>query len=107
MAKAHKINDRFTAGRTDRLSDKDAADVYRIMQTAPPADAVATLRRLLDDPLSAAVTEQALEHLRVLFGRRAGEGVAMAQRALRLAVDEAEVATLSVAFTEQILVARS
>ena len=107
VAKAHKINDRFTAGRTGRLSDKDAADVYRIMQTVPPADAVAALRRLLNDPLSAAVTEQALEYLRGLFGRRAGEGVAMAQRSLRLAVDEAQVATLSVAFTEQILVART
>jgi hypothetical protein len=77
------------------------------MQTLPPADAVAALRGLLSDPLSAAVTEHALVYMRRLFGRRAGEGVAMAQRALRLAVDEVQVATLCVAFTEQILLARS
>lgn len=41
VAKAHKIHDRVASGRTDRLSDKDAADVYRIMQTAHP-DKVAT-----------------------------------------------------------------
>lgn len=107
VAKAHKINDRVAAGRTDRLSDKDASDVYRIMQTFPPAEAAAALRRLLRDPRSAAVTDQALEYVQRLFGRRAGEGVAMAQRALRLAIDEVQVATLCVAFTEQILVARS
>ncbi|HZJ28248.1 MAG TPA: hypothetical protein VFF40_14750 [Acidimicrobiia bacterium] len=40
-----------------------------------------------------------------LFGRRTGEGVAMAQRALRLAIPEAGVATLCVSFAEQVVAA--
>ena len=107
VAKAHKIHDRVATGRVDRLSDKDAADVYRIMQTASPPEVVATLRALLVDPLAGGVTEQALDYLRDLFGRRTGEGVAMAQRALRLATDEAQIATLSVSFIHRIRDARS
>jgi hypothetical protein len=106
IAKAHKIQDRVTDGRADRLSDKDAADVYRIMQTARPAEVAGRLDVLVADPVAGDVTLQALEFMRDLFARRAGEGVAMAQRALRLAVDPEEVATLCVAFTEQMLVNR-
>jgi hypothetical protein len=61
------------------------------------------MRGLLDDVLAATATAQALGYVRELFGRRTSEGVGMAQRALRLAVDEAQVATLCVAFTEQLL----
>lgn len=107
VAKAHKIHDRVVAGKIDRISDKDASDVYRIMQTARPGDVASTLRELLADPIAGPVTDQALSYMEELFGRRAGEGVAMAQRALRLAIDETEVATLCVAFTEQILVTPS
>ncbi len=106
VAKAHKIRDRVDSGRSDRLSDKDAADVYRIMQTTRPAVVAATMRTLIDDPMSAEVTVQALGFMRDLFARRAGEGVAMAQRALQLAVDPHQVAALCAAFTEQLLAPR-
>lgn len=107
VAKAHKIHDRVATGRVDRLSDKDAADIYRIMQTASPQEVVATLRALLVDPLAGRVTGQGLDYLHDLFGRKAGEGVAMAQRALRLAIDEAQITALSVSFTERLRDARS
>ncbi len=107
VAKAHKIHDRVVAGKFDRISDKDASDVYRIMQTTRPAAIKATLHELLSDPVAGQVTDQALSYMKELFGRRSGEGVVMAQRALRLAIDEAQIATLSVAFTEQILVTRT
>ncbi len=104
VAKVHKIHDRVVAGKFDRISDKDASDVYRIMQATRPAAIKATLHELLSDPVAGPVTDQALSYMKELFGRRSGEGVVMAQRALRLAIDEAQIATLSVAFTEQILV---
>ena len=107
VAKAHKINDRVQSGRPNRLSDKDAADVYRIMQTARPADIAETIAGLAADPRSAAVTDQALEFMERLFGRRAGDGVVMAQRALQLAVDPDQVATLCVAFATQLRTART
>lgn len=102
VAKAHKIHDRVASGRLDRLSDKDAADVYRIMQTASPADVAATMSTLSEHSMAGDATRAALGYMEDLFGRRSGEGVAMAQRALRLAIDEAQVATLCVAFTERI-----
>jgi hypothetical protein len=106
VAKAYKIHDRVEAGREDRLNDKDAADVYRIMQTVRPADVAETMSVLVADPMSGATTQQALDYVRALFGRRAGEGVVMAQRALQLAVDPEQVATLCVAFTEQLLASK-
>ena len=107
VAKAHKIHDRVVAGKVDRINDKDASDVYRIMQTARPDDVAVTIRDLLADTVAGQVTEQALSYMDELFGRRAGEGVAMAQRALRLVIDEAQIATLCLAFTEMILVTRT
>jgi hypothetical protein len=100
VAKAHKIHDRLATGRADRLSDKDAADVVRIMQTASTGEVGATLAGLRRDPIAGATTETALGYMAELFGRRAGDGVAMAQRALRLAIPADQVATLCVAFTE-------
>ena len=81
--------------------------MYRIMQTTRPAAVAETMRSLIADPMSAEVTVQALDLMRDLFARRAGEGVAMAQRALQLAVDPDQVATLCVAFTEQLLAPRT
>src|SRR5271165_3847500 len=107
VAKVHRIRDRLDTGRLDRLSDKDAADIFRIMQATRPAAVAGTMRTLIDDPMSAEVTLRALDLMRDLFARRAGEGVEMAQRALQLAVDPAQVATLCVAFTEQLLVPRT
>jgi hypothetical protein len=103
VAKAHKIHDRSTAGRPDRLKDKDAADVVRMMQSSSPRETGATLARLCAHPIAGESTSTALLYLKDLFGRRAGEGVLMAQRALRLAVPEEEIATLCVSYTERIL----
>jgi hypothetical protein len=35
VAKLHKLHERLESGRQDRIADKDAADVYRIMQAVP------------------------------------------------------------------------
>lgn len=42
IAKAHKIHDRLASSRPHRADDKDAADVYRLMQSTSPADVGAT-----------------------------------------------------------------
>ncbi len=103
VAKTHKIYDRVVSGRADRLSDKDAADVYRIMQTALSSDVGATLRELLIDKTAGEPTEKALVYLEELFGRPTGEGVKMAQRALRLAIPEAQITVLCLSFTRQLI----
>ena len=105
VAKVHKINDRLVTGRPDRLIDKDAADIFRIMQTASPRQVGTTLASLRHSALAGQVTDTALRHLAVLFGRRAGEGVGMAQRALRTAVPEEQVSALCTSFTERLVAA--
>lgn len=103
VAKAHKIRDRTASGRTDRLADKDAADIYRIMQTARSTDVAATLTLLSRHAVAGPVTLDALIYLRELFGRRSDAGIAMAQRALHGAIADEEIETLCVTFTDRIL----
>lgn len=103
VAKAHKIHDRVESRKANRLEDKDAADVVRLLQTTAPAEIGATLLRLFDDPVAGAVCAEAVDMLDTLFGRPGRAGVQMASRALRLAVPEAEVETLCVAYTQELL----
>ncbi len=107
VAKVHKISDRLQQNKTDRLSDKDAADVYRIMQTASLRDLGSTLRHLGDDPVAGAVTANALGLLRDQFGVRNGSAITMAQRSLALAIDPDQITAVSVAFTTALLDAAS
>jgi len=101
VAKAHKIHDRLD--RPDRLIDKDAADVFRLMSSMQPEDVAVTMRRLLEHETAGPPTRNGLEHLRGLFGSRRGEGIIMAGRALRIAMPEARVLEVSMAWTEALL----
>lgn len=107
VAKAYKISDRLKENKSDRLSDKDAADVYRIMQTASPRDLGETLRRLVADQAAGAVTAGALHLLREQFGIRNGPAIAMAQRSLALAIDPDQITAVSLAFIAALLDAAS
>ncbi|MGH9268427.1 MAG: hypothetical protein ACRD0D_09645 [Acidimicrobiales bacterium] len=99
IAKAHKIRDRLAQeGRPDRLIDKDASDVYRLMLTTAPERINEVAPTLLDDPRVAGPSEQGLELLRAQFGARRAPGVEMAVRALRLGVPEDRVRAVCVAF---------
>ncbi len=65
VAKLHKLAER--ADTPDRLLDKDAHDLYRLL-VAIPTDQIATaIRRLQTDPLAGAVTQHASELLDELF----------------------------------------
>jgi hypothetical protein len=96
VAKAHKIHDRLASNRPGRAEDKDAGDVYRLMQTTSPTDVAARLAALRKHETAGPVTESAIGFLVELFGRRNGEGVQMAVRALELAIPEEQIATLAV-----------
>jgi hypothetical protein len=98
VAKAHKIYDRAGSSRPGRIEDKDAADIYRLMQTTPPAEVGRQLSELRRHPTAGPATEAAIDHLTVLFGTRNGGGIRMAVRALRIAIPEAQVITLSTTY---------
>jgi hypothetical protein len=98
VAKAHKLHDRVASGKPDRLDDKDAADVVRIMQMTSPTAVGATLKDLLKHPIAGPPTAEAVQYLGELFGRRGATGIRMAARALQVGVPEARVEAICVAY---------
>ncbi len=103
VAKLHKLHDRVIRGREDRLHDKDAADVIRLMQATTPAEMAATLAILTRDDLAGPSTIDAIGYLHDLFGRRGRPGIDMAAEALRIAMPKDRVSALCVAYTEGVL----
>ena len=79
VSKLHKIADREE--RPDRLGDKDALDVLRLLQGTEAGELAGSLQRLLASEISGDVTRQALGFLQRLFGVEDAPGVAMAVRA--------------------------
>lgn len=98
VAKLHKITDRVNSGREDRLDDKDASDVLRLMQRFPPEQIGPVLERLRRDPVAGGPTKEALEAFHSLFGVGRGRGIAMASEALRTAMPADRVRAISLAY---------
>jgi hypothetical protein len=104
IAKAHKINDRLqqTAERPDRLSDKDALDAYRLMQTTPMERVSGTIPALLGDSRSEQVSKEGLTLLTTLFGSPRSPGVEMIVRAVAAGVPSARIETLCATFVGEL-----
>jgi hypothetical protein len=98
VAKLHKLRERIATGREDRLRDKDAADIVRIMQTTAPNEIAETLIGLCQDPIAGEPSTAALEYLDELFGRRGRRGIEMATRALRTGIPGTRVEALCVSY---------
>jgi hypothetical protein len=96
IAKIHKIYER--RDQPGRLNDKDAHDVYRLLvATTDMAALAASFERLLSDPVSKVVTQQAIEWLPTLFADGPEAlGSVMAGRAEE-GVGEPDVVSASVA----------
>jgi hypothetical protein len=98
VAKAHKLHDRVLSGRQDRLDDKDAADVVRLMQATKPDEIAATLDILIKDEIAGPSTREAFEYIEELFGRRGRPGIEMASRALRTAMPADRIEALCIGY---------
>lgn len=100
VAKAFKIWDRLkdAAARPDRVVDKDASDILRIMMTTSADHVAAKLATLAKSERVGAVTVEGLGYLRDLFGRPRSQGVDMAVRALTGDIREDRVRALAPAF---------
>ena len=94
VAKIHKIAER--TGTSDRVRDKDALDVLRLLQATDTATLAARLMDLADDMVSAEVTTEAVSQLEPLFGSPNAVGISMAVRAARA---DAEADMISASFT--------
>lgn len=101
VAKAHKIADRL--GRPDRLNDKDAGDVYRLLAATPPSAMTTVLRRLSDDDRSRDATRAALAAVDALFATPRAPGVEMATRALAGVLPADTVRAVCAAYVDRLL----
>lgn len=80
VAKVHKIHDRLLS--PDRLTNKDAGDVFRLMAGVPQQEVLDAFRVLVQDPLVGEVTRRGIELLHDQFGGAATPGVQLAVEAL-------------------------
>jgi hypothetical protein len=79
VAKTHKIAERV--GAMDRVRDKDALDVLRLLRAVETADLARRLAALRASDVAGAVTDEAIALIPSLFGDPTAEGVRMAVRA--------------------------
>lgn len=101
VAKVHKIADRSSTPH--RLSDKDALDVLRLLQSIPTDELCARLARLRRDELSRDVTDEAIAQMPSLFGSADSLGVRMAVRAVEGLEDPDVIASSMVVLTNDLL----
>lgn len=101
VSKLHKIADR--EGRPDRLGDKDALDVLRLLRGVSAAALASRLSRLLEDPVSGPVTREAVELLERFFGAEGRTGVEMAVRATEGLEDPATIRGSCVALASDLI----
>lgn len=85
VAKVHKIAERSDSA--DRLRDKDAHDVLRLLRATDTADLASRLDRLRSHELGGEVTAEAIGQLEPLFGNIDATGVRMAVRAAGTSAD--------------------
>ena len=102
VAKVYKLRDRLAEGRLDRIADKDAADVYRLMLAVPLREFLRRLRPVMDHETAGPVCREAIELMEQLFGSRSADGVRMARDALRIAVPPERVIDVCTRFTRQL-----
>ncbi len=86
VAKLHKLGERDRGSDPDRLLDKDAHDLYRLLVAIETDRLARDLTRLLADDLAGDVTRTAIGYLEELFAAGPGAvGCQMADRAEGLA----------------------
>jgi hypothetical protein len=92
VAKLYKIWERRDEQR--RLENKDAADVFRLLQAIATERLVAGLAKLRSDPISVTVSANALDFLQRLFGEAGGLGIKLLRAAVE-GLDDPDVAAAS------------
>lgn len=104
VAKLHKLGERSDRN-PERLVDKDAYDVYRLLVAIETDVLAASLTRLVADELAGPVTRDALTYLSSLFAPAESIGAVMAGREEGDLGDPAVVAAACAALTDDLLAA--
>jgi hypothetical protein len=101
ITKIHKITERLDS--PDRLSDKDALDVFRLLQSVSTNSLSNRLNELRSSDLAGDVTDQAIDILPALFGATDSPGTIMAVRAVGERSLEAIIAASFVALVQDLV----
>jgi hypothetical protein len=104
VAKLHKLGERRDT--PDRLLDKDAHDIYRLLVAAETDTLASAFTELLADELAASVTDEAIVYLEQLFASGPDAlGSMMAGRAEELLGNAAVVSAAVAALAADLLAA--
>lgn len=101
VAKSHKIAERV--GAQDRVRDKDALDLLRLLRATETGDLAQRLDRLTRSNDAADVAREARSNIASLFANRDAEGVIMAVRAAGDDEDPDTIASSLVALVDELL----
>lgn len=104
VAKAYKISERYSNLDThpDRLTNKDAGDVFRMMAAIPARQVADTFTTLVQDPRIGAVAKEGIELLRELFGGARTPGVNLAVEAHTGDIPEDTIRTAAPAYINRL-----
>jgi hypothetical protein len=102
VAKLYKLGERQEERRSDRLDDKDAFDVYRLLQL-PTAEVGRGMKTILADERSALVGEASIGFLRGLFAAHDALGCVMAGRYVEGVADPETVRLSASALADEFL----
>lgn len=103
VAKLHKLGER--TANDDRVKDKDALDVFRLLRAIATDDLAQRLDGLLLDRDAEPVTRTALAYLHDLFGHSGAIGIQLAIRASARLIDPNELAQSAIALSQMLLAA--
>lgn len=103
VAKLQKLWERTT--NEDRVKDKDALDVFRILRAIPTQDLARRMSLLRASNEAATVAESAISQLCELFGERSGRGIELAIQASALLIDPDELTLSSISLTDGLIAA--
>jgi hypothetical protein len=101
VAKVHKLGERLATPH--RLIDKDAGDVFRLLEATPLREMIRLMQTLLADDRSAAAATVAIGYVRQLFATPRSPGVQLAVQALAIAADQATVTITMTGYTQDLL----
>lgn len=82
ISKLHKISERIVEREQRRLDDKDALDIWRLLQATETSTLVASVEMLLEAEVAREITREALDALKAHFSDARAAGPQMAARAV-------------------------
>ena len=103
VAKIHKLADRTSVDDARRLSNKDAFDIFRLLQAVDAQELVEEVSFLTGNPTATEVTAEAMAKFRELFGAATAIGTQLVAEHVALIEDRDFIVASSVALSEELI----